>query len=425
MSQQPENIIAVLDAGSSKIRVLVAEIHEGALRYRGHGIVDAARHAQRPHRRPRPRRCRHRSRRRHGRRLRADRHRDDASSPSAVRTFAASTAAAASVSAPACARSPAKTSAPPSIAPAPSPSPPTAKSSTSSRSSSSSTSSPASTTPSAWSAIASRSISTSPPAPPARSRASSPAPTRPASKSPRPSSKASPPPKPPSPPTSASSASASSTSAPSTIRTRRLLRRLRRPHLRRPHRRRSLHQRSRRRPPRHCARSRVAQGNYGHCRRHLGLRSSPKSRSTGLPGYEPRTRTPAPHRRNPRAPRPRALHMLRDNLRQGGVLEALGAGCVSPAAARTCPACSKLPRACCAFRPPRRSRAALAHASELATPEFSVLTACCSTPTAPASSVRRKTRDCAPSCAPFSPEASDAGQDALRKRNGALAPATR
>jgi len=42
MSQQPENIIAVLDAGSSKIRVLVAEIHEGALRYRGHGVVDAA-----------------------------------------------------------------------------------------------------------------------------------------------------------------------------------------------------------------------------------------------------------------------------------------------------------------------------------------------------------------------------------------------
>jgi cell division protein FtsA len=41
MSQQPDNIIAVLDAGSSKVRVLVAEIHEGALRYRGHGIVDA------------------------------------------------------------------------------------------------------------------------------------------------------------------------------------------------------------------------------------------------------------------------------------------------------------------------------------------------------------------------------------------------
>ncbi len=41
MSQQ-ENIIAVIDAGSSKIRALVAEIHEGALRYRGHGIADAA-----------------------------------------------------------------------------------------------------------------------------------------------------------------------------------------------------------------------------------------------------------------------------------------------------------------------------------------------------------------------------------------------
>ena len=42
MSQQPENILAVLDAGSSKVRVLIAEIHEGALRYRGHGIADAA-----------------------------------------------------------------------------------------------------------------------------------------------------------------------------------------------------------------------------------------------------------------------------------------------------------------------------------------------------------------------------------------------
>lgn len=41
MSQQ-DNIIAVLDAGSSKVRVLIAEVHEGALRYRGHGIADAA-----------------------------------------------------------------------------------------------------------------------------------------------------------------------------------------------------------------------------------------------------------------------------------------------------------------------------------------------------------------------------------------------
>jgi len=41
MSQQ-DNIIAVLDAGSSKVRVLIAEVHEGALRYRGHGVADAA-----------------------------------------------------------------------------------------------------------------------------------------------------------------------------------------------------------------------------------------------------------------------------------------------------------------------------------------------------------------------------------------------
>ena len=41
MSQQPENLIAVLETGSSKTRVLVAELNEGALRYRGHGIVDS------------------------------------------------------------------------------------------------------------------------------------------------------------------------------------------------------------------------------------------------------------------------------------------------------------------------------------------------------------------------------------------------
>lgn len=41
MSQQAENLIAVLDTGSSKTRMLVAEVSDGALRYRGHGIVDA------------------------------------------------------------------------------------------------------------------------------------------------------------------------------------------------------------------------------------------------------------------------------------------------------------------------------------------------------------------------------------------------
>ncbi|HUY82165.1 MAG TPA: cell division protein FtsA [Acidobacteriaceae bacterium] len=42
MSQQADNLIAVLDVGSAKTRVLVAELNEGALRYRGHGIVDSA-----------------------------------------------------------------------------------------------------------------------------------------------------------------------------------------------------------------------------------------------------------------------------------------------------------------------------------------------------------------------------------------------
>ncbi len=42
MSQQPENVIAVMDVGSAKVRVLVAEVQEGALRYRGQGTADAA-----------------------------------------------------------------------------------------------------------------------------------------------------------------------------------------------------------------------------------------------------------------------------------------------------------------------------------------------------------------------------------------------
>jgi cell division protein FtsA len=42
MSQKPDNLIAVLDTGSAKTRVLIAEINDGALRYRGHGIVDSA-----------------------------------------------------------------------------------------------------------------------------------------------------------------------------------------------------------------------------------------------------------------------------------------------------------------------------------------------------------------------------------------------
>jgi cell division protein FtsA len=38
LNQKPENLITVLDAGSSKSIVLVAELHDGVLRYRGHGI---------------------------------------------------------------------------------------------------------------------------------------------------------------------------------------------------------------------------------------------------------------------------------------------------------------------------------------------------------------------------------------------------
>jgi cell division protein FtsA len=41
MSQKSEDLLTVLDAGSSKIRVLVAELHDGALRYRAHSVVDS------------------------------------------------------------------------------------------------------------------------------------------------------------------------------------------------------------------------------------------------------------------------------------------------------------------------------------------------------------------------------------------------
>jgi cell division protein FtsA len=41
MSPKNEDLLTVLDAGSSKIRVLVAELHDGALRYRAHSVVDA------------------------------------------------------------------------------------------------------------------------------------------------------------------------------------------------------------------------------------------------------------------------------------------------------------------------------------------------------------------------------------------------
>lgn len=37
-----DSVIAVLDVGTSKIRMLVAELHEGSLRYRGHGIAPSA-----------------------------------------------------------------------------------------------------------------------------------------------------------------------------------------------------------------------------------------------------------------------------------------------------------------------------------------------------------------------------------------------
>lgn len=42
MSERPDSLITVLDVGSGHIRVLVADLNDGALRYRGHGMVAAA-----------------------------------------------------------------------------------------------------------------------------------------------------------------------------------------------------------------------------------------------------------------------------------------------------------------------------------------------------------------------------------------------
>jgi cell division protein FtsA len=42
MNQKQENLIVVLDIGSAQTRVVAADLNEGVLRYRGHGVVDSA-----------------------------------------------------------------------------------------------------------------------------------------------------------------------------------------------------------------------------------------------------------------------------------------------------------------------------------------------------------------------------------------------
>jgi cell division protein FtsA len=42
MSQRQDNLIVVLDIGSAWTRVLAADVNEGSLRYRGHGVVESA-----------------------------------------------------------------------------------------------------------------------------------------------------------------------------------------------------------------------------------------------------------------------------------------------------------------------------------------------------------------------------------------------
>jgi len=41
MSQKQDNLIVALDIGSMSTRVLAADVNEGALRYRGHAVVDS------------------------------------------------------------------------------------------------------------------------------------------------------------------------------------------------------------------------------------------------------------------------------------------------------------------------------------------------------------------------------------------------
>jgi cell division protein FtsA len=41
MNQKQDNLIVVLDVGSAHTRVIVADVNEGALRYRGHGVADS------------------------------------------------------------------------------------------------------------------------------------------------------------------------------------------------------------------------------------------------------------------------------------------------------------------------------------------------------------------------------------------------
>ncbi|MGD0860380.1 MAG: cell division protein FtsA [Terracidiphilus sp.] len=42
MSQRQDNLIVVLDIGSAHTRVLAADLNDGAMRYRGHGVVESA-----------------------------------------------------------------------------------------------------------------------------------------------------------------------------------------------------------------------------------------------------------------------------------------------------------------------------------------------------------------------------------------------
>ncbi len=41
MSQKLDNLIVALDMGSMSTRVLAADLNEGALRYRGHAVVES------------------------------------------------------------------------------------------------------------------------------------------------------------------------------------------------------------------------------------------------------------------------------------------------------------------------------------------------------------------------------------------------
>jgi cell division protein FtsA len=323
MGQKQDNLIVVLDIGSAWTRVLAADVNEGAAlsRARRGGVGGNAQGAD----------CE----------LAPAAKAVRAANEQAERVARAnidecvvgiggphvrgSTPMADSSWAAACARLRARTCAPPWAARAPSSAPPIAKFCTCCRGSSSSTSSPASSIRWAWWARGLKSSCTSPPAPAARCKARSPAPIalglryrrRCWSRSPPPSARFR--------PTSANWACACSTSARIPAIWRFFSRAQWRLHRVGPHRRRALHQR-----PRHWIAMPMAQAEdlkrqYGNAVVTAVPQLAEIEIANAAAAASLRMRTMA----EILEPRARELmYYVKESLRYGGVVDALGAGCV-------------------------------------------------------------------------------------------------